>query len=133
MNQSIGLINGFAQCFEDGRDQRYVEHSVEQLLSQRVFGIALGYEDINDHEILKKDPLFALLSGAKDLSGEQRKRARDKGNPLAGKSTLNRLELSPKKGHRGKDILCNGQKVESRFIEMFLKSYKNPPREVNAQ
>ena len=90
----------------------------------------MGYEDINDHEILKKDPLFALLSGAKDLSGAKRKRARDKGNPLAGKSTLNRLELSPKKGHRGKDILCNGQKVESLLIEMFLKSYKNPPREI---
>ena len=79
VNQSIGLTNGFAQCFEDDRDQRYVEHSLEQLLNQRVFGITLGYEDINDHEILKKDPLFALLSGAEDLSEEKRKRARDKG------------------------------------------------------
>ena len=130
VNQSIGLTNGFAQCFEDGRDQRYVEHTLEQLLSQRFFGITLGYEDINDHEILKKDPLFALLSGAEDLSGEKRKRARDKGKPLAGKSTLNRLELSPTKGHRGKNILCNDQKVESLFVEMFLKSYKNPPREI---
>ena len=69
---------------------------MEQLLSQRVFGIALGYEDINDHEILKKDPLFALLSGAEDLSGEKRKRARDKLEPLnRGRVLLNRLEKKP--------------------------------------
>ena len=88
-----GIIEELSECFNDGRDQRYVEHSVKELLAQRINGIALGYEDLNDHDRLRLDPVHALLAGKEDLTGEDRAKEADRGKALAGRSTLNRLEL----------------------------------------
>ena len=89
------LLSRFAGCFEDYRDLRRIGHSVESLVAQRVYGLALGYEDLNDHEDLRRDQLLAMLVGKIDPSGGTRVRVRDQGAALAGKSTLNRLELTP--------------------------------------
>jgi Transposase DDE domain group 1 len=79
----IRLIDRLADCFSDGRNQEQVEHTVVEMLVQRIDRLALGYEDLNDHEQLRSDPLLGLLSGRRKLQ-----------EPLAGKSTLNRLELT---------------------------------------
>ena len=90
---ALGLTRRLAACFEDHRSPERVEHPVEQLVSQRLFGIVLGYEDLNDHDELRDDSLLALAAGCDDLTGENRVRERDRGHPLAGSSTLNRFEL----------------------------------------
>lgn len=87
------IIEKFSGCFDDHRDKKRIEHTVNELLCQRIYGLALGYEDLNDHDILRRDPLFAVLSGKEDPTGSMRRCQRDKGKALAGKSTLNRLEL----------------------------------------
>ena len=84
VDRRIGLLRRFAGCFLDRRDPSRIEHSVAEMVSQRVYALALGYEDLNDHEQLRHDPLLGLLAGKRELD-----------SPLAGKSTLNRLELSP--------------------------------------
>jgi hypothetical protein len=101
--ERTGWLRGFARCFRDGREAARTEHSVETLVAQRVLGIALGYEDLNDHETLRDDALFALAAGQVDVTGERRVRERDRGHALAGKSTLNRLEHGrpgPSRYHR---------------------------------
>ena len=85
VEKRIGIVRQFAACFRDYRNPALIEHTVEELVAQRVYGLALGYEDLNDHEELRKDPLLAVLVEKSDPEGE----------PLAGKSTLNRLELTP--------------------------------------
>src|SRR3954466_14413097 len=90
-----GIIRQFAACFDDHRNPDLTEHTVEHLLAQRVYGLALGYEDLNDHDDLRRDPLLATVVGKDDPTGKSRQRRRDRGKPLAGKSTLNRLELTP--------------------------------------
>ena len=105
-----GLLADLARCFDDFRDPELIEHSVEELIKQRVFALALGYEDLNDHDQLRADPLLATLVGKKDVTGEQRRELRDRGKPLAGKSTLNRLELTPARAtakSRYKKIVAN--------------------------
>ena len=89
------IMGRFAECFTDYRDGERIEHSVAELVAQRVYGLALGYEDLNDHDQLRHDPLMAVLAGKDDPTGQDRARERDRGKALAGKSTLNRLELSP--------------------------------------
>ena len=91
----FGFLAQFARCFTDHRDPDKTEHSLVELLKQRVFGLCLGYEDLNDHDTLRHDPLLAVLVGKRDPRGQDRARARDRGKALAGKSTLNRLELTP--------------------------------------
>src|SRR6202040_4099892 len=86
-DRRIGLLDRLAKCFLDGRDSRRVQHSVSETIAQRVYGLALGYEDLNDHDRLREDPLWRVLAGSED--GEQ---------ALAGKSTLNRMELSGEAG-----------------------------------
>ena len=93
MDRRLRLTERLSKCFADQRDQARVEHSVEELLRQRVFSLALGYEDLNDQEELRKDPMLRLLTGKKD-----------QGEDLAGKSTLNRLELSTGQTSRYKKI-----------------------------
>ena len=93
--QKTGILRRFADCFLDYRDPKRIEHSVRQLLRQRVYGLALGYEDLNDHDQLRADPLLAMLAGKSDIAGGKRRRKRDRGKAGAGKSTLNRLELTP--------------------------------------
>ena len=89
------LLPRFASCLQDYRDPDLIEHTVEELVAQRVYGIALGYEDLNDHDELRRDALLATLVGKVDPTGGDRVRVRDQGGALAGKSTLNRLELTP--------------------------------------
>src|SRR5918994_1155140 len=90
-----GIVRQFAACFDDHRDPDLIEHPAEHLLAQRVYGLALGYEDLNDHDDLRRDPLLATVVGKDDPAGKARRRPRDRGKALAGKSTLNRLELTP--------------------------------------
>jgi hypothetical protein len=90
-----GILSGFAKCFEDLRDPDLIEHTVTELVAQRAYGLALGYEDLNDHDDLRRDPLLAVLVGKEDPIGAGRIRKQDQGKALAGKSTLNRLELTP--------------------------------------
>ncbi len=90
----MGILRRFAACFTDHRDPERIEHSVFELVSQRVFALALGYEDLNDHDNLRHDPLLAVLVGKDDPTGKIAD-ARDRGKAWAGKSTLNRLELTP--------------------------------------
>jgi hypothetical protein len=123
-------LQDFAACFRDERDPRYVEHSLSQLLRQRVLALCLGYEDLNDHDQLRHDPLFATVCGALDPTGSKRKYARDQGKPLAGKSTLNRLETTPPGTirPRSKKIVYDPQAIESYFVQKFLQSRRTAPR-----
>ena len=82
------ILSRFAECFVDHRRPELIEHSVSELVSQRIYGLALGYEDLNDHDELRWDPLMGLLAGKSDPSGGSRVRERDQGKALAGKSTL---------------------------------------------
>lgn len=128
-----GTLHPFAQCFRDYRDADAIEHTVWQLLSQRVYGLALGYEDLNDHDTLRLDPLLATLVGKNDPTGQDRLRHQDKGKPLAGKSTLNRLELTPLDANadsRYHKIVADPQAIERLFVELFLQSYLLPPAEI---
>ena len=128
--QATGIINQFAGCFTDHRDPDLIEHTAEDLIAQRIYALALGYEDLNDHDELRNDPLLALLVGKKDPTGKDRVRKRDKGKALAGKSTLNRLELTPiraDKHSRYKKITVNKHQVDAFFTNVFLQSYDKPP------
>jgi hypothetical protein len=106
---------------------------VGELVGQRVYGLALGYEDLNDHDELRRDPLLAVLVGKEDPTGESRVRERDRGKALAGKSTLNRLELT--KGEVGekeryKKIALEEAAVDRLLVEVFLESYAEAPQEI---
>jgi hypothetical protein len=128
-----GIIKRFAACFTDHRDPDLIEHSVEELVAQRIYALALGYEDLNDHDELRNDPLLAVLVGKDDPTGKNRVRNRDKGKPLAGKSTLNRLELTPvraSKKSRYKKITVDRHTVDDFFTEVFLKSHSQAPSEI---
>jgi hypothetical protein len=122
-DRAIGLVGRFAGCFDDGRDQALVEHSVETMTAQRVFGIALGYEDLNDHDQLRHDPVLATLAGK--LTARRPDCA-----PLAGKSTLNRLEHAPSAPSRYHKIGHDGAAIERLFIDLFLEAHSTPPREI---
>ncbi len=127
------LLERFADCFTDNRNEAMIEHTKLELLSQRIFGIALGYEDLNDHDDLRGDALLATLVGKLDPSGDQRVRERDKGYPLAGKSTLNRLELAPAgvpSKHRYHKIVCDPDKVDRFFVDAFLRAYPEAPNRI---
>lgn len=100
VDANLGLTRRLAQCFHDTRDQLYVDHSVEQLLAQRIYGLALGYEDLNDHQRLRLDPLLATACNKEDPLGEDRFNPAHRGIALAGMSTLNRLELSNNRNSR---------------------------------
>ncbi|MGH9843846.1 MAG: IS1380 family transposase [Blastocatellia bacterium] len=128
LNQQI--VSDFARCFIDHRDPGSIEFTVEELVRQRVFGLALGYEDLNDHDKLRVDPLLALLCGRADVTGADRRCEADKGKPLAGKSTLNRLELysgDPKRDGPYKKIEVDEDKVNQFFLDRFFRSYRTIP------
>lgn len=125
-----GIIEKFSHYFTDHRDPNLIEHSVEELLAQRVYALALGYEDLNDHDDLRYDPLLAVLVGKQEPTGSNRIRKRDQGKALAGKSTLNRLELTPvgaNKQSRYKKITLDTRSADSFFTDIFLQSYQKPP------
>ena len=128
-----GIVRQFAACFDDHRDPDRVEHSVEHLLAQRVYGLALGYEDLNDHDDLRRDPLLATVVGKDDPTGKSRQRRRDRGKALAGKSTLNRLELTPVgagRQSRYKKIICRTRDVERLFVSLFVQAHPRPPERI---
>jgi hypothetical protein len=128
-----GIIRQFAACFTDHRNPDLIEHSVEELLAQRVYGLALGYEDLNDHDDLRCDPLLATVVGKRDPTGKTRQRRRDRGKALAGKSTLNRLELTQvgaDKSCRYKKITCRTHDVECLLVSLFLQAHATPPERI---
>jgi len=127
------LLADLARCFDDFRDPELIEHSVEDLIKQRVFALALGYEDLIDHDQLRADPLLATLVGKRDVTGEERVDPRDRGKPLAGKSTLNRLELTPARAtakSRYKKIVARQHDLAKWFVEAFLRLTPEPPEEI---
>ena len=125
VDRGLGLVRRFAQCFSDRRDPRYVEHQVETLLGQRIFGLVLGYEDLNDHDELRKDPTFAVLAG------KLHPVLRSDCEALAGKSTLNRLEHTPKRhGSKYHKIDCDGAQVDALLIELFREAHERAPVEI---
>ena len=128
-----GIIGQFSACFTDHRNPDLIEHTVEELVAQRVYALALGYEDLNDHDDLRHDPLLAVLVGKKDPLGRTRGRRRDRGKALAGKSTLNRLELTPVRADaksRYKKITLDRQAVQCLFTDVFIQSHKRPPKRI---
>ena len=125
VDRGLGLIRRFAQCFRDRRDPRYVEHQVETLIGQRIFGLALGYEDLNDHDELRKDPTFTALAGK--LAPVLRSDC----EALAGKSTLNRLEHTPKRyGAKYHKIECHRARVDALLVDVVLGAHDRAPREI---
>jgi hypothetical protein len=116
MDRALRVSQRLAACFVDTRDQTYVEHSVPELLSQRLYALAMGYEDINDHEQLRSDPLLAAACGKKDVTGADR--SKGEGCPLAAPSTLNRLELSNNKQTRCHKLQHDPEKIQALLLEM---------------
>lgn len=128
-----GILRNFAACFDDHRNPELVEHTAYELIAQRVYGLALGYEDLNDHDTLRQDPLLAVLVGKADPTGQDRRRAQDRGKALAGKSTLNRLELTPVGADaqsRYKKITARHREIDAFFVETFLNLHPVPPEEI---
>jgi hypothetical protein len=133
VERRTGIVRQFAACFIDYRDPNLIEHAVAELAAQRVYGLALGYEDLNDHDQLRADPLFAVLADDADPTGQERRRERDKGKALAGKSTLNRLELTPSdasSASRYKKIVYDGTAIANLFVDIFLQAHAQPPVEI---
>ncbi|HVS89765.1 MAG TPA: IS1380 family transposase [Candidatus Acidoferrum sp.] len=122
VDRRIGLLRRVVGCFSDARDPQRIEHPLGEMLAQRIHALALGYEDLNDHEELRHDPLLALLAGKRDLS-----------EPLAGKSTLNRMELAPagssltERYHR---ITYSSEALDALLVQIFLEAHPQPPREI---
>lgn len=118
MDRRQRLCEQLAGCFSDYRQERFVEHELPVMLRQRILGLALGYEDINDHERLRLDPLLAAMCGRADVLGEERHLEQDKGKGLAGKSTLNRLELGAQEiNARTKKIQAHPEKIEALLLK----------------
>lgn len=129
----FGFVTQFAQCFTDYRDPNLIEHSLVDLLKQRIFALCLGYEDLNDHDSLRHDALLAVLVGKTDPEGLERIAPRDRGKALAGKSTLNRLELTPVRADvdsRYKKVAANLHAIQNFFIEAFLQQHPTPPARI---
>jgi hypothetical protein len=119
-NRRLKLLGGAAACFQDHRKPWLVKHQVEERIAQRVYGLALGYEDLSDHDQLRQDPLLALLSG-KPQVGEE---------PLAGKSTLNRLELSTAKPNRYKKISCRPEALDELLTAVLVEAHPKAPEQI---
>lgn len=133
LDRSYGYLKRFATCFTDHREAELIEHPVLDLLRQRIYGLALGYEDLNDHDSLRSDPLLAAVCGKEDPLGENRHREQDRGKALAGKSTLNRLELTPQGAgscSRYKKIEAKAFSIEDFFIDEFVRSVSKKSNEV---
>ena len=133
VEKRTGIVAQFAACFTDHRDPERLEHTVKELVAQRVYALALGYEDLNDHDQLRQDPLLAVLAEKPDPTGESRARERDQGKALAGKSTLNRLELTGEavsEEERHKKIAMDQAAVDRLLVDVFLQAHREPPQEI---
>jgi hypothetical protein len=122
-DQAIRLTERFASCFNDARVSELVEHSVSTMVMQRVVGIALGYEDLNDHDELRHDPVLAVLAGKLEAR-------RSDCAPLAGKSTLNRLELSRDEPTRYHKVSHDAAVIETLFVDVFLEAHSRAPEQI---
>ena len=118
-NRRLNLLPRLARCFLDGRNASRIQHTVGEMIAQRVYGLALGYEDLNDHEQLRQDPLLKLLSNKRDLE-----------EPLAGKSTLNRLELSTGTPDRYKRITFWKQAIDELLVDVFVEAHGSAPAQI---
>jgi len=127
------IVRQFARCFVDHRNREQVEHSVEEMLAQRVFAISCGYEDLNDHDFLAADPVLATAIGKTDPTGESRRRRRDRGKAGASRPTLNRLELfsgDPAKDGVYKRIEPLPERIEETFVTVFLQAHREIPHRI---
>jgi hypothetical protein len=130
VDERLNLLGRLASCFTDHRNPKFTEHSVPELVRQRVFALALGYEDLNDHDELSLDPLLATVVGKADPTGQSRHRKRDKGRALAGKSTLNRVELTGEQvgpASRYHKVALEFAAVQRLFPELFMDAHQTPP------
>ncbi len=130
IDASLGLTRALAGCFCDQRDPRFVDHSLPQLLAQRIYGLALGYEDLNDHEHLRRDPLLATACDKRDPLGQDRFNPLDRGIALAAPSTLNRLELSNNKVTRCHKLPHDPAKVENCLLTMGVRQLPKHAKEI---
>src|SRR6266478_1395381 len=141
LEERAGIVRRFAACFTDYRKADQIEHPLLDLMAQRVFGLALGYEDLNDHDDLWRDPMLAVALGKDDVKGEQRRRAQDRGKALAGKSTFNRLELtspdydgSPRQKEANKPetkkIVADPESIDALLVDLFLEARGQAPEQI---
>ena len=141
LEERTGIVRRFAACFTDHRKADQIEHPLLDLITQRVFGLALGYEDLNDHDDLRRDPMLAVALGKDDVKGEQRRRAQDRGKALAGKSTLNRLELtapdydgSPRQKDSNQPetqkIVVDPESIDALLVDLFLEAHPQAPAQI---
>jgi Transposase DDE domain group 1 len=141
LEERTGIVRRFAACFTDYRNPKQIEHPLLDLILQRVFGLALGYEDLNDHDELRRDPMLAVALSKDDVKGEQRRRTQDRGKALAGKSTLNRLELtapdydgSPRQKESDrpetKKIVVDPESIDALLVDLFLEAHEPAPEKI---
>src|SRR5438093_6004617 len=141
LEERTAIVRRFAACFTDYRNPKLIEHPLLDLVMQRVFGLALGYEDLNDHDELRRDPMLAVALGKDDVKGQRRRRAQDRGKALAGKSTLNRLELtapdydgSPRQKESDKPetkkIVVDPESIDALLVDLFLEAHERTPEKI---
>jgi len=141
LEERTRIVRRFAACFTDYRNPKLIEHPLLDLIAQRVFGLALGYEDLNDHDELRRDPMLAVALAKDDPKGQQRRRAQDRGKALAGKSTLNRLELtapdydgSPRQKESDKPetkkIVVDPESIDALLVDLFLEAHAQAPERI---
>ena len=133
VERRTGILRQLSGCFTDHRRSDLIEHSVFELLAQRVYGLALGYEDLSDHDRLRHDPLMGLLAEKADPHGGDRRCAKDKGRAVAGKSTLNRFELTPAdagSSARYKKIVMDEGAIDDLLVDLFLQAHAQPPERI---
>ena len=131
LERHSGLLRDLTGCFIDYRHPCYIEHSVEELLSQRIYGLVLGYEDLNDHDHLRRDPVHGLICGKRDPLGQDRLQQSDKGKALAAPSTLNRLELSAQGiDLRYHKIQAQPEQIEALLIKRGVKAIPRKSAEI---
>jgi hypothetical protein len=119
-DRRVGLLARLAECFDDQRKPWLVRHAVSEMVAQRVYALALGYEDLSDHDELRQDPLLSVLSGKRPAAEQA----------LAGKSTLNRLELSTEQPDRYKKIHCRQEAIDRLLVDVFLETHSTPPEQI---
>lgn len=141
LEEKTSIVRRFAACFEDYRNPDQIEHPLLDLIAQRVYGLALGYEDLNDHDELRSDPMLAVALSKDDVKGERRRREQDRGKALAGKSTLNRLELtaadyvgSPRQKDSDKPetkkIVADFESMDALLVDLFLEAHEQAPERI---
>ena len=131
--RGMRLFERVASCFEDHRAPDRIEHSVEDLVAQRILGLACGYEDLNDHQTLRLDGAVAAAVGKPDPLGRDRVRASDCGAPLAAPATLNRLENSPAalvSNRRDLKLIHHPERFEALFLDFFFEQFDEEPAEL---